>query len=96
MYLYATNRVTTPNLKYADSSTNYCVIMMLQNLKKVLKSKILNFFSFLRHEVPFKANNNRKAVVVCARHVVKRPSKRSVLVYKYMCIYMFLSSELIE
>ena len=31
--------------------------------------------------MPFKANNNREAVVVCARHVVKRPSKRSVLVY---------------
>ena len=30
--------------------------------------------------MPFKANNNREAVVVCARHVVKRPSKRSVLV----------------
>ena len=30
--------------------------------------------------MPFKANNNRFAVVVCARHVVKRPSKRSVLV----------------
>ena len=53
---------------------------MVQNLKKVLKSKISNFFSFLRHEVPFKANRNREAVVVCARHVVKRPSKRSVLV----------------
>ena len=32
------------------------------------------------YEVPFKANNNREAVVVCARHVMKRPSKRSVLV----------------
>ena len=31
--------------------------------------------------MPFKAKNNREAVVVCARHVVKRPSKRSVLVY---------------
>ena len=30
-----------------------------------------------------KANNNREAVVVCARYVVKRPSKRSVLVYIY-------------
>ena len=30
--------------------------------------------------MPFKANNNREAVVVCAKHVVKRPSKRSVLV----------------
>ena len=32
------------------------------------------------HEVPFEAKNNREAVVVCAIHVVKRPSKRSVLV----------------
>ena len=31
--------------------------------------------------MPFKAKNNREAVVVCAIHVVKRPSKRSVLVY---------------
>ena len=54
--------------------------MMVQNLKKLLKSKISKFFSFLRHEVPFKAKNNREAVVVCAIHVVKRPSKRSVLV----------------
>ena len=53
---------------------------MVQNLKKVLKSKISKFFSFLRHEVPFKAKNNREAVVVCAIHVVKRPSKRSELV----------------
>ena len=36
------------------------------------------------HEVPFKANNNREAVVVCARHLVKRPSKRSVLVSSKM------------
>ena len=34
--------------------------------------------------MPFKANNNREAVIVWARHVVKRPIKRSVLVkYKY-------------
>ena len=33
--------------------------------------------------MPFKAKNNREAVVVCAIHVVKRPSKRSVLVYIY-------------
>ena len=53
---------------------------MGQNLKKVLKSKISKKNSFLKHEVPFKAKNNREAVVVCAIHVVKRPSKRSVLV----------------
>ena len=68
---------------------------MVQNLKK-LKSKISKFFSFLRHEVPFNAKNNREAVVVCAIHVVKRPSKRSVLVYIYVRMYMFVCSELIE
>ena len=95
MYLYDTNSLATPNLKYANSSSNYYVIMMVQNLKKVLKSKFSNSFSFLRHEVPFKANNNREAVVVCARHVVKRPSKRSVLVFLKtqllcVCLFMFL------
>ena len=38
-----------------------------------------------------KANINREAVVVCARHVVKRPSKRM-----RASIYMFICSELIE
>ena len=42
--------------------------------------------------MPFKGKNNCEAVVVCAIHVVKRPSKRSVLVY----IYMFICTELIE
>ena len=81
MYLYATNRVTTPNLKYANSSTNYYVIMMLQNLKKVFESKIFNFFL-----IP----EARSAVY--SQHVVKRPSKRSVLVYIYMsiCVYICL------
>ena len=68
MYLYDRNMVTTPNLKYAISSSNYCVIM-IQNWKKVLKSKVFNFFL-----IP----EARSAV--CAKHVVKRPSKRSVLV----------------
>ena len=49
--------------------------------EKSFKIENFNFFSFLRHEVPFKAKNNREAVVVCAIHVVKRPSKRSVLVH---------------
>ena len=44
MYLYDTNRMTTPNLKYADSSTNYRVIMMLQNLKKSFKIENYQFF----------------------------------------------------
>ena len=40
--------------------------------------------------MPFKAKNNREAVVVCAIHVVKRPSKRSVLVYIYICVYVYI------
>ena len=67
MYLYDRNMVTNINLKYANSSSNYYVIMMLQNLKKIKKFPIFDF----------EANNNREAVVVCARHVVKRPSKRN-------------------
>ena len=45
--------------------------------------------------MPFKAKNNREAVVVCAIHVVKRPSKRSELVYtiktrlKCICVYVY-------
>ena len=69
---------------------------MVQNLKKVLKSKISKNFSFLRHEVPFKAKNNREAVVVCAIHVVKRPSKRSVLVNMKMvdfCLFVRVVSD---
>ena len=34
-----------------------------------------------------KANNNRFAVVVCARHVVKRPSKRMLA-----SIYIYITS----
>ena len=42
MYLYARNSLTTPNLKYAGNELlrHHDV----QNLKKVLKSKIFNFF----------------------------------------------------
>ena len=43
-----------------------------------------------------RANNNREAVVVCARYVVKRPSKRlrastikTQLEYVYMCVYIY-------
>ena len=53
---------------------------MVQNLKKKLKLENFQFFSDSRGiKCRPKANNNREAVVVCVRHVVKRPSKRSVL-----------------
>ena len=35
MYLYDGNMEVTTNLKYASSSSNYYVFMMLQNLKKL-------------------------------------------------------------
>ena len=35
MDLYDRNKVTNTNLKYADSSLNYSVIIMVQNLKKI-------------------------------------------------------------
>ena len=76
MDLYDRKMVTNTNLKYADSSLNYYVIIMVQNFKKNLNSNFQKKISFLRHECQPKANNNREAVVVCARHVVKRPSKR--------------------
>ena len=36
--------ITNTNLKYANSSSNYNVIMMLQKLKKIKNLKISNFF----------------------------------------------------
>ena len=55
--------------------------MMVQNLEKKLKFENFQFFSHSRGmKCRPKVNNNREVVVVCARHVVKRPSKRSVLV----------------
>ena len=52
---------------------------------KILNSKISKKNSHSRGmKCQPKANNNRKAVVVCARYVVKRPSKRmraSIYIY---------------
>ena len=64
---------------------------MVENLKKQLKLENFQFFSHSRG-IKSRPNNNREEVVVCARQVVKRSSKRSVLVY----IYMFICTELIE
>ena len=42
-----------PNLKYANSSSNYYVIMMLQNLKKTPKTrKFPIFLAFPRDKMP--------------------------------------------
>ena len=68
--------VVTTNYKYACSSSNYYVIMMVQNFQ------IFQFFSNLRGtKCRVEANNNREAVVVYVRHIVKTPSKLSALVW---------------
>ena len=67
--------VTNTNLKYADSSLNYHVIIMVQNFLTFLNSKILKKIAFRGMKCQPKLNN-REAVVVCARDVVKRPSKQ--------------------
>ena len=51
MYLYDRNMLTNTNLRYANSSVNYYVIMMLQNLEK-----ISIFFALPSHEVPSLSN----------------------------------------
>ena len=76
MDLYDRKMATNTNLKYADSSSNYYVIIMVQKIFKFLNSKISKKSHSRCMKCQPKANNNREAVVVCARHVVKRPSKR--------------------
>ena len=75
MDLYGRKMVTNTNLKYADSSLNYHVIIMVQNLKRFLLENFQKKSHSRGMKCQPKANNNREAVVVCARHVVKRPSK---------------------
>ena len=69
--------VTNANLKYANTS-NYYVIMMLQNLKKIPTIDNFQFFRISEaRSAELKQTTNREALVVCARHVVERPSKLS-------------------
>ncbi len=77
MYLYDRKMATNTNLKYADSSSELLRHHNGTKFKKKFNSKISKKNSHSRGmKCQPKANNNRKAVVVCARHVVKRPSKR--------------------
>ena len=76
MDIYDRKMATNTNLKYADSSSNYCVILIVKILK-IFNSQISKKKSHSwGMKCQPKANKNREAVVVCARHVVKRPSKR--------------------
>ena len=47
--------------------------------QKLKKNPI--FFAFPSTKCRVETSNNREAVVVCASHVVKQPSKRSELIY---------------
>ena len=51
MYLYDMYMVTNIDLRYANSSSNYEIIMMLQSLKKFQNREFRILFVFLRHEV---------------------------------------------
>ena len=82
MYLYDRNMLATTNYKYANSLSNYYITMVVL-ISKNFKIKLPIYFAFLRHEVPSKANNKRESVVVCAPHIMKRPSKRSALTINY-------------
>ena len=74
--------VTNTNLKYSNSSSNYYVIIMLQNLEK---KNSLSGCTNCRVE----ANNIREAVVVCTRCLqVERTTKCSALVYLYTFVCM--------
>ena len=44
--------VTNTNHKYAGSSLNYYVIIMVQNFKKIQTRKFPKKFAFTRHEMP--------------------------------------------
>ena len=52
MDLYDRKMVTNTNLKYADSSSNYYVNMMVQNLKKTKTRKFPIFLAFPRDKMP--------------------------------------------
>ena len=81
MDLYDRKMGNNTNLRYAYSTLNYYVIIMVQNFKLENFQKILHSRGM---KCQPKANNNREAVVVCARHVVKRPSKRMLAsIYYY-------------
>ena len=42
---------TNTDLKYANSSSNYYVIIMVHNLKKILTRKVPIFLPFPRHKM---------------------------------------------
>ena len=77
--------VTNTNLKYANLSSNYYVIIIVQKFSNSKISQNNSHFRGMKCQP--KANNNREAVIVCARHIVKRPSKRMrASIHIYVCM----------
>ena len=63
---------------------NTICIFMIEIGWQITSHKYANSSSNYYTKCRVEANNNREAVVVCARHVMKRPSKLSVLVFEYV------------
>ena len=76
MDLYDRKMVTNTNLKYDESSLNYYVIIMVPNLKNFKRENLKKKSHSRGMKCQLKANINREEVVVCAKYVVKRASKR--------------------
>ena len=79
MYLYDRKMVAITNHTHANLSSNNIRHMMVQDLKKIQNRKFPNFSHSVAGRV--EANNNRETVLMCAPHLVKRPSKRSASMY---------------
>ena len=76
MDLYDRKMVTNTNLKYADSSLNYYVIIMYK-ISKNFNSKISKEKSrFQGMKCQPKANNNRFVVVVCFNSALRASGMR--------------------
>ena len=77
MDLYCRKMLTNKNLKYAHSPSNDYVNIIAQNIHTFHTRKFpKNSHSRVITLQP-NANNNLFTVVVCAKHVVNQPSKRT-------------------
>ena len=69
---------------------------MIQYLKKFENREFLIFFAFQGKKCRVEANNNHFVVLVCVRHVAKRSSKRSALVFNKLYLLVSYVSHLIN
>ena len=76
MYLFARNRLATPNFKYANSSSNYHVIMMVQNYKKLKTRKFPIFLAFTRDKMPTQSKQQPRSGC-CLRNTFSEANKQA-------------------